>query len=115
MKGLYKFILTTLMVALIIIGLEGANFRTCAGVSDPSITLKQNGQTVTSLNVAVCTEFTVDIWIEGIPDGWGVVGFGLLVEWDPEYMDYEDLEIDDHGWGDDVQVFFSARAKKCAC
>lgn len=31
--------------------------------------------------------FTLDVLIKDIPDGYGMVGFQLIIEWDPAFME----------------------------
>jgi len=89
-------ILATILVALCVLGLissaEGQ-------ISAPKISLEINGVPVTTLNIPVCSTFTLEFWIRNIPLGYSMVYFDYGVEWDPNLMELKDADPIDHlGW-----------------
>jgi len=91
MNKLAKFILPTVLVALMAFGaISSARGR----IAPRGITIEPS-----SLTVYVCTEFTVEIWVRGIPTDYYMIGFDFRVEWDPTAMEYRYHTTKDHGWG----------------
>ena len=49
-------------------------------------------------------EFTIEIWVRDIPEGYSIVGFYLWIEWDPNNVEYLSHAANDHGWPCDQWV-----------
>jgi len=91
-------ILAGMLLALCVLGLispaEGQDQLVA-----PRISLEMNGVTVTTLNVAVCSKFTLEFWIRGIQPGWGMVGFDILIRWNPDLVELSEADpIERAGW-----------------
>ena len=67
----------------------------------PEISLEINEVPVTTLNIPVCSEFTLDLWIRKIEDGWWMLKQNMRIEWDPDLMELVDEDhsmLDPRGW-----------------
>lgn len=56
-------------------------------VPPPKLFITQNGSSISSLEIPVCTEFTYNLTISDIPDGYGMTGFDLGVSWNSSLME----------------------------
>ncbi|MEM2942914.1 MAG: hypothetical protein QXT81_05790 [Candidatus Bathyarchaeia archaeon] len=63
--------------------------------------LKHNGSPVTSIEVPVCTTFTLDFWIhlpDDLPQGQGMVSFDARFSWDPSQVEITGFS-EEASWG----------------
>jgi hypothetical protein len=68
-------------------------------VFDPPVISAENPDIANrTLNITVCNEFNVEIWIRNITEGFSMVGFDFLVDWDPALTEYVGHTVYDHGW-----------------
>ncbi len=64
----------------------------------PSLGFEHNGVVTSTLDVTVSTTFTLDILIKDITAGYGMVGFQLIIEWNPALMELvKFVEADEFG------------------
>jgi len=89
-------ILATMLLALCVLGLVSPA-KGQQPPPPPNISLEINKVPVTTLNIRVCSEFTVDLWIRDIEDGWGMVSNNMRIEWNPDLIE---LVAEDHGMVD---------------
>lgn len=62
-------------------------------------TLEQNGTAISSVDVPVSSEFTVEVWVRNIPyPEWGVIGLEFAITWDKTQVEYLYHKIQDHGF-----------------
>jgi len=91
-------ILTTMLLALCVLG----SMSPASGNNQllaPEISLEMNGVPVTTLNVAVCSKFTLEFWIRKIPDGWGVMAFDIVITWNHNLIELLEADpIEREGW-----------------
>jgi len=99
-------ILATMLLALCVLGsMSPANGQNNNQVPAPNVSLEMNGVPITRLDIRVCSEFTLELGIRGIPPGYGMVGFSIRIEW----MDLMELVGEDHsmltprGWSGDFR------------
>jgi hypothetical protein len=71
----------------------------------PRITLERNGVEVDAITVNVCTQFTIEVWVRGIPDNWLLKGVSFVGTADPGQVDLIDFDVSDaEGRGWTVQI-----------
>ena len=70
---------------------EDFAFRTYVEVSDPILSVEYNDSPVSSIEMPVCNEFTINVTIENIPSPLGMTGFDLGISWDPSLMELKEL------------------------
>jgi len=88
-------ILATMLLALCVLGLVSP----AQGNALPKISLEINGVPVTTLNIRVCSEFTLDLWIRDIPLGYSMVYFIILIDWDSNLIELVNVDpIEPPGW-----------------
>jgi hypothetical protein len=57
-------------------------------IPEPSMTVESvTGTPISVLNPEVCSQFTIDIWIRGIPEGYDLSRFDMVIRWDPSMME----------------------------
>ncbi len=89
-------ILAGMLVALCILGLVSP---AKGQVLPPKISLEMDGVPVMTLNIHVCSEFTLEFWIRDIPPGYSMVYFDYNIKWDPNLMELKDADpIEPIGW-----------------
>jgi hypothetical protein len=84
MTSLAKLMLSSILITVIVLGL-GSPVK--AQVSAPTIYVDAPS------TVGVSTEFDIIISIHDIQSGWGIVGFGIQVQWDPNDLEYIECEF----------------------
>jgi len=90
-------ILATMLVALCVLGAMSPASGNL--LQAPEISLEMNGVPVTTLNVAVCSKFTLEFWIRDIPDGWGVVAFDIVITWNHNLIELLEADpVEREGW-----------------
>lgn len=55
-----------------------------------------------TVNINPCQNFTLTLWIRDIPDGWAMIDFEFMIEWDPTMMEIVGFPIflgEVRGWG----------------
>lgn len=83
---------------LVMLMFSGLSFPVLGNGVPPSLGFEHNGFTVDTLDVTVSTTFTLDILIEEITEGYGMVGFQLIITWNPDLMELvEFVEADEFG------------------
>jgi len=94
----------TMLLALCVLGsMSPASGQNNNQVPAPEISLEMNGVPVTTLNIPVCSTFTLEFWIRDIPGGYSMVEFDYGVEWDPNLMELKDAYLIAHlGWEQNV-------------
>jgi hypothetical protein len=96
----HKYSLTLLLVVLIVSSISYVLIPgTYAGLMPSTkFTLEQNGKAIQTIDVPVGSDFTIEVWIRGIPQGFSLVGFDFGVTWDPTLVEYNFHTTNDHGW-----------------
>ena len=62
-------------------------------------TLEQDGAALSSIDVPVSSEFTVEVWVRNIPyPEWGVIGLEIAITWDNLQVEYLYHTIQNHGF-----------------
>ena len=88
-------ILATMLVALCVLGL----ISPAKGQAAPKISLEMNGVPVTTLNIPVCSKFTLEFWIRDIEMSWGLVAFDIVITWNPDLIELLEADpIEREGW-----------------
>jgi hypothetical protein len=85
MSGLAKLMLSSILITLIVLGLNSP----VAAQLPPPPTIYVEAPSF----VNVSTEFDVIIWIRDIPSGWGLVYFDFGLTWDPNNLEYIGCEF----------------------
>jgi len=57
-----------------------------------------------TIEVTKGCEFTIEIWVRDIPEGYTMVGLSFWVNWNPATMEYLAHTVNDHGWPYDQWV-----------
>jgi hypothetical protein len=96
----HKYSLTLLLVALIVssifyVLIPGTYVN---AIPSTKFTLEQHGKAIQTIDVPVGSDFTIEVWIRGIPQGFSLVGFDFVVTWDPTLVEYNYHTTNDHGW-----------------
>jgi hypothetical protein len=88
---------------------EDFAFRTYAEVSDPILSVEHKGSPVSSIEIPVCNEFTINITIENIPSPLGMTGFDLGISWDPSLMELKEFvevgEAEARPWDSHASIY----------
>jgi len=88
-------ILAGMLLALCVLGL----ISPAKGQTAPKISLEMNGVPVTTLNIPVCSKFTLEFWIRDIGIGWGLVAFVIEITWNPDLIELLEADpIEREGW-----------------
>ncbi|MGB6681608.1 MAG: DNRLRE domain-containing protein [Candidatus Bathyarchaeia archaeon] len=70
-------------------------------IPPPTFVVEHEGSQVSSIDVPVSSEFTLNFWIRHIPEGYGMVAFDFDVHYDPDLMELVDNEVffpPGHSW-----------------
>ncbi|MEM2901209.1 MAG: hypothetical protein QXO32_00525 [Candidatus Bathyarchaeia archaeon] len=71
----------------------------------PHFTLERNGVEVDAITVNVCTQFTIEVWVRGIPNGWFLTEVYFLGTANPDQVDLINVDRSDaEGRGWNVQI-----------
>ena|GEM_PF-4384231 len=71
----------------------------------PHFTLERDGVEVNTITINVCTQFTIEVWVRGIPDNWFLKEVFFVGTADPGQVDLIDFDISDaEGRGWNVQI-----------
>ena len=85
MYNLTKLTLSSILITLIVLGLSSP----VAAQQPPPPTIYVDAPSP----IPVSTEFDIIIWIRNFPSGWGMIYFGILVQWDPNDLEYIECEF----------------------
>ena len=94
----FRILAVVVLSVVLVVAPYGLGSAQASGA--PYWDLEQNGLPVTTLQVAVGSTFTIDVWIRGIPSGDGLTDFYLVVTWDPAMMTLESYKeaANTHNW-----------------
>jgi hypothetical protein len=75
----------------------------------PKLSITQNGSSISSLEIPVCNEFTCNLTISDIPEGYGLTGFDLGVSWNSSLMELVEFvevgEEEARPWDSHVTIY----------
>ncbi|MBD3205849.1 hypothetical protein GF319_05830, partial [Candidatus Bathyarchaeota archaeon] len=67
-------------------------------IFDPPMLTAENREIIDeALNITVCNNFNLELWVRNITGGLSVVGLDFIVEWDPALMEYVTHQTFNHG------------------
>jgi len=64
----------------------------------PYFDLEQSGSPISTLNIPVGSQFTVEVWVRNIPQTHQMVGLDFAVSWDKTQVEYVDHTTYAHYW-----------------
>jgi hypothetical protein len=98
MPRLHRLLFSTLLLIAIIISVNYSMVPETQASTPTKFTIEMDGNEIETIDIPVSTEFTIEIWIRDIPDGFSVIGLDFFVMWDPELVEYLYHTTNDHGW-----------------
>lgn len=64
----------------------------------PTMNIEQNGSPVSSIDVPVSSEFTLEVWVRNIPQTHPLIGLDFTVTWDNTQVEYLYHTTQNHGF-----------------